>query len=211
MIGDGVLGAIAMAQAQWGTRAVRGQLKPPPRTELSAWWDVPELIGRASTMMGTGVHAVDLLQFLLGQQIVEVAAITDGNTSQQPLEQAATFCVRFDGGTIGTVCCGRRMPDSKNDAVVYGSKGRIVMADSLWESLQGTLEVVSDTLNTTHSYPIDEKGLFRLQIEAFNAAVEQGTEPIATGLDGLRVVQVTSAVIESASTGKTVKIEPISV
>ena len=60
LIAEGALGHIAMAQAQWGF-GVRGSGGPPPRTGLRLWWDDPELIGGASTMMGTGVHAVDLL------------------------------------------------------------------------------------------------------------------------------------------------------
>ena len=209
LVQDGVLGMISMAQAQWGTRAVRGQVAVAPRTELSAWWDDPDMIGRASTMMGTGVHAIDLLQFILGKPIVEVAAISDGQTAEKPLEQAAVLCLRFEGGTIGTMCCGRRMPDSRNDAVVYGNSGRAVASDSLWEALQGHLEVVSDTVNISRSYDPEPLGLFRLQTEAFQRAIEKGEDPPATGLDGLRAVQVTSAMIESASTGRTVKIEPI--
>jgi predicted dehydrogenase len=62
LIADGVLGPVALAQGQWGF-GVRGQDTPPPRTGLRQWWDDPELIGHASTMMGTGVHVVDALRF----------------------------------------------------------------------------------------------------------------------------------------------------
>jgi predicted dehydrogenase len=82
-------------------------------------------------MMGQGVHCVDLLHFLLGQHVVEVAALTDGQTRENPLERLAMMCLRFDGGTIGTVCCGLKMPDSKNDATLYGSHGRIVLGNAL--------------------------------------------------------------------------------
>ena len=98
LVQDGVLGVIPMAQAQWGTRAVRGQLEVRARTGLSSWWEAPELIGHASTMMGTGVHAIDLLHYILGEPVTEVAAISDGQTAAKPLEQAAALCLRFQGG-----------------------------------------------------------------------------------------------------------------
>ena len=211
LVQQGVLGVIPMAQAQWGTRAARGQLDVPARTGLSSWWEDPELIGHASTMMGTGVHAIDLLHYILGQPVVEVAAISDGQTGEKPLEQAAVLSLRFRDGTIGTMCCGRRMPDSRNDAVVYGTSGRAIASDSLWEALQGSLEVVSDTVNLNESYEPDPLGLFRLQTQAFQGAVENGEEPPATGVDGLRVVQVTTAMIESSTMGRTVKVEPLGV
>ena len=112
--------AVALAQGQWGF-GVRGQATPPPRPPLRQWWEDPGLIGGASTMMGTGVHVVDLLRFLLQQEIAEVAAISDGQRSQQPLEQLLAMSLRFDRGTIATVCCGRRLPDSRNDFDLYGN------------------------------------------------------------------------------------------
>jgi hypothetical protein len=80
------------------------------------------------------------------------------------------------------------MPDSKNDATLYGSHGRIVMGDSLRTALQGSLEVVSDTVNTMVSYQQDALALYKRQVEAFNHAIQPDTEPSASGLDGLRVV-----------------------
>jgi len=46
--------------------------------------------------------------------------------------------MRFDRGTITTLCCGRRPPDSLNDLVLYGSPGWLVGGDALWEGRQGT-------------------------------------------------------------------------
>jgi predicted dehydrogenase len=74
--------------------------------------------------------------------------------------------------------------------------------------MRGKLEVVSDAVNTEDSYEGDLLSLYKLQIEAFSQAVQGGEEFEASGIDGLRAVQVVSAVIESASTGRAIKIEP---
>ena len=158
LIGEGVLGTITLVQAQWGG-GLRGRTEIPfevfqearsgPR---STWWVQPAGVGGAWAMMAMGVHCVDLLRFLLGQDVVEVAALTDGQRQDSPLERLATMCLRFNGGALGMVCCGSRMPDSKNDATLYGSHGRMVLGDSVRAALQGSLEVVSDTVNTTLSY-----------------------------------------------------------
>jgi predicted dehydrogenase len=217
LIREGLLGTMTLVQAQWGG-GIRGQAEISPTRlmdmrsgERSAWWGTPEMIGGAYAMMASGVHCVDLLSFLLGQHVVEVAALTDGQTSEHPLERVATMCLRFSGGTIGTVCCGFKMPDSKNDATLYGSHGRIVLDNSLWITLRGALEVVSNTVNTTVAYPQDQLALYTRQVEAFNHAIQHDEEPIASGRDGLHVVQVTMAMIASASTGRTVKIKPLAV
>jgi len=210
LIAQGALGRVTLAQGQWGF-GVRGQGPPPPRTGLRQWWDQPELIGDASTMMGTGVHVVDILRFMLGQEVTEVAAITDGQTSEQPLEQLAAISLRFSGGTIGTVCCGRVLPDSKNDFNIYGSDGRISGRATLWEAQQGRVEIVSETVSHIGVCPSDFLGNYTAEIEDFQRAIESDTEPAATGVDGLRLVEVTLAMIESARTGRTVKIQPVEI
>ena len=54
------------------------------------------MVGGAWAMMAMGIHCVDLLRFLLGQEVVEVAAITDGQSQESPLERLATMCLRFN-------------------------------------------------------------------------------------------------------------------
>jgi predicted dehydrogenase len=210
LVATGVLGAIALAQGQWGF-GVRGQDRPPPRTGLRQWWDDPELIGHASTMMGTGVHVVDALRFVLGQEIIEVGAISDGQSPSQPLEQLLAMVLRFDGGTIATLCCGRRLPDSRNDLVLYGSLGRLIGSDALWEARQGTFEVVSETRNAAQTYPPQPLANFVDELNDYHRAIRDDREPAASGLDGLRVVQVTLAMIASARDQRTIRIEPMTV
>jgi 1,5-anhydro-D-fructose reductase (1,5-anhydro-D-mannitol-forming) len=210
LITQGVLGRVNLAQGQWGF-GVRGQGPPPPRTGLRQWWDQPDLIGNASTMMGTGVHVVDLLRFLLDQEVTEVAAITDGQTDQQPLEQLAAMSLKFCNGAIGTVCCGRVLPDSRNDFTIYGSDGRITGRATLWESRQGRVDVASETVNRTYVCPGDYLGNYIAEIEDFHRAIEDDREPAASGVDGLRVVEVTLAMVESAWTRRTVRIDPVKV
>jgi predicted dehydrogenase len=159
--------------------------------------------------MGMGVHALDLLQSLLARPITEVAAITDGQTARQPLDNIAVIALRFAGATVGTVCCGRRVPDTRNDAVIYGTGGRVWLKDTLYEHLKGGLEVTSDSTNMEEPYQGDLLSMYQLEIEAFQRAVQRNEEFEASGMDGLRAVQVASAVIESASTGRTVRIEPL--
>src|SRR2546427_3216246 len=94
LIAQGVLGTIALAQGQWGF-GVRGQDGPPPRTGLRQWWDDPDLIGGASTMMGTGVHVIDLLRFVLGQEGTEVAGLAHGPEGPGPAGEPRNMLVCF--------------------------------------------------------------------------------------------------------------------
>ncbi len=210
LVADGVLGRTTLVQGQWGF-GTRGQEVFPAREGLRQWWDDPEAMGGASTMMGTGVHVMDLLRFVLGQEIVEVAAITDGQTADRPLEQIAALSLRLNEGTLGTLVCGRLLPDTRNDLAVYGINGRFTSRETIWEAQKGDIEVVSDTVNRAESYPENYLGNFVAQTEDFQRAVSEDREPAASGIDGLRAVETTLAAIASARTGRTVKIDAVEV
>ncbi len=210
LVADGTLGRITLAQGQWGFGS-RGQEVFPPREGLRQWWDDPEAMGGASTMMGTGVHVMDLLRFVVGQEIVEVAAITDGQTVERPLEQIATLALRFGGGALGTLVCGRLLPDTQNDLDIYGINGRFTSRETVWEAQKGSIEVVSDTVNRQESYGESYLGNFIAQAEDFQRAVAEDRDPAATGVDGLRSVEITLAAIESARTGRIVGIKAVEV
>jgi 1,5-anhydro-D-fructose reductase (1,5-anhydro-D-mannitol-forming) len=154
---------------------------------------------------------MDLLQYLMDQPVVEVAALTDGQTAENPLEQAGVVSIRFEDGTLGSIVCGRRVPDTENDAMIYGSEGRIALRGTLWEAMTGSFDVVSETVNTSETYEENLLTLYKLQTEAFNRAIQNDETFHSSGEDGLSVVELTSAIIESARTGRAVKVERASV
>ena len=208
VVREGGLGEVALAQVLLGS-GVRGELKRELRTGLREWWETPDMVGNSRSMIGTGVHCVDDLEFILGQTVVEVAAISDGQTADAPLENLVSLSLRFSGGAIGTMCCGTRMPDAINDLTVYGSDGRVLLKNAAAPALGGTLEITSETVNSEVSYDPDPLALVKWQIEGFNKAVTLDEEPRASGLAGLRSVQITEAMIESVKTKRTVTVEAI--
>ena len=208
LIDAGTIGHIRLAHGQWG-RGNRGEPEHLPRTGLRGWWETPELIGEASVLVGLGVHVFDLMRFLLREEVLEVVAMTDGQTGHQPLEHIATIALRMSSGTIAQVMCGRMLPDTQNDLALYGSDGRIATKETIWEARLGRAEVVSATVNQAETYEYDYLANFVAELEDFHDALKRDRAPSATGEDGLRAARITAAAIESAKTGRTVKITPV--
>ncbi len=75
----------------------------------------------------------------------------------------------------------------------------------------GAAEVVSETVNKTESWEYDYLANFVAELSDFHAALKEDREPAATGVDGLRSTEINSAVIQSAKTGRVVKIQHRSV
>ncbi len=206
LVSQGKLGRVRLVQGHWG-RGERGEPEHLPRTGLRGWWEDPEAMGGGSVIMGLGVHVFDLMRFIMGQEVTEAVAMTDGQTGAQPLEHIASMSLRLEDGTIANVSCGRMLPDTLNDFTVYGTDGRITGRATLWEARMGEVEVVSETVNHTESWEYDYLANFVAELADFHAAIEEDREPAANGIDGLRSTEINSAVIQSAKTGRAVKIE----
>lgn len=199
---DGAFGTVSLAQANW-MRGVRGQPHRPPRPALQQWWEDPALVG-AGVFMGTGVHCVDTLRFVLGTEVTHVMAMTDA-TLATPLEEFASLLLRFADGSFGTVLTSVHTPGFVgNDASVYGSAGSGAVRGGMDTTLRGELDVATDALTATERYEPDPVALYVREVHDFNNAVRSGASPLATGLDGRRVAEVTVAMAESWRTGRRV-------
>ena len=206
LVSQGKLGRVRLLQGHWG-RGERGEPEHQPRSGLRGWWEDPAAMGGGSVIMGLGVHVFDLVRYVMGQEITETMAMTDGQTDAQPLEHIASISLRLEDGTIANVSCGRMLPDTLNDFTVYGTDGRFTGTATVWEARMGAAEVVSETVNETENYEYDYLANFVAELSDFHATLKEDREPAATGTDGLRSTEINSAVIESAKTGRTVKIE----
>ena len=204
-IRDGAIGRIRLARGQWG-RGNRGEPEHLPRTGLRQWWETPEMIGDASVLVGLGVHVFDLMRFLLREEVAEVVAMTDGQTQQQPLEHIATIALRMNSGAIAQVMCGRMLPDTQNDLGLYGSDGRFATKETIWEARLGEAQMVTASGDETQSYEYNYLANFVDELNDFRDALQHDRPPAATGQDGLRAAQITSAAIESAKTGRIVPV-----
>ena len=154
--------------------------------------------------MATGVHCADLLRYVLDDDVSEVSAVSD-ISADKPLEELLALILRFKSGAIATVLTGRRTPDyERNDVTVYGTLGRAGLQASVDMNQAGALAIRTDLLTADEAYAPHPFSLYTRQVEAFDAAVEDNGEPLATGLDGLRVVEITVAMVESSRTGSRV-------
>ncbi len=203
---SGDVGDILYATAQFNLTS-----SPPPRVNIphAPWKRDPVQMGGAAALMGMGVHVVDVLRFLIGQEIVAVSAFAVDYRPELPLETFAQVLLEFDGGAQGHLSYGGRFPLSKNDIVLYGSKARIVAEGVVDVRTGGSLHVsVPDgpagSRTETHQPVLVDN--YQREIEAFSAAIETDEPFRASGVDGLRSVEVQTAIIESQRTGKRVSV-----
>lgn len=185
LLADGAIGDVLVAQLEVSAGAA----------PLKGWRTDPELAGLGS-INNIGVHAYDLLRYLLGAEVAEVVTLTDVSTSDD-LETTSLALFRFGNGTLAYVNANQTTPNFQPDIDLYGTKGRIVGVGITRPFREGgELRVLTEDGETVT--PSQTKDAFDRSVAAFHAAVRDDTEPNASGLDGLRSVQLTDAMARSA-------------
>ena len=200
LVTSGALGDIAFAEAEWSTAPVR-----PGQGYNSPWRSDPDLVFAGITT-GTGVHVLDLLRFVLDDEITAVSAFTNAAASPiSPLETRAVASLRFSRGTLAQIRCLRAIPRPENDLVVIGADARVAARHTIDEATHGALEIEGADAELV-GVPVGVD-MYALQAEAFARSVQDRDEPSASGEDGLRVVEALDALLESAKTGRAVSLE----
>ena len=203
-IQSGMVGEINVAKAQMCSGHDRGHWKG---RGWQGWRNDPS-IGGAGALVGMGVHAIDLLRFLLDSEVEEVRALTDEEPPRYPVDDMDYVIIKFESGVHGVVISGVLAPRSDNDLVLYGSKAKITGKGTVESSLLGELLVEGDSFNMRMTFPCDDPipALYTRLLEAFNRCIEEDTKPEVSGHDGLEMVRVVNAILESSRQGKAIKI-----
>jgi 1,5-anhydro-D-fructose reductase (1,5-anhydro-D-mannitol-forming) len=200
----GIIGNVKYATAQFNLTS-----SPPPRLQIphAIWKRDPEQMGGAGALMGMGVHLIDLLRFVVGSEVCAVQAAAVGMTQESPLESFGQVLLEFDSGAQAHLAYGGSFPLSRNDAVVYGERGRVIAKDVIDVATGGKLELLliddATGAGTEANQPaaVDH---YQRQFEAFNNALLRGTPFRADGVDGLQAVQVACAIIQAQRSGQRV-------
>jgi len=202
LILSGEAGEVNVIKAQYA----HGRSRNAPRS--TGWRNNPTVAG-AGSLVGTGVHPIDLCRFLLNSEIDEIRALTDEMPPQRPVDDMAYVILSFQNGATAVVISGVLVPRSDDDAVIYGSKMKITCRNTVGMPLRGELIIEGDAVNLHETFPTEDPipGLYIRAVEAFNKSITENTTPPASGCDGLEMVRVVDAILESSRTGRAVKVK----
>ena len=201
LIADGEVGEIVVVRAQGCHFAA--ELSQAPNYPGAGRWRMNAATAGAGALMGVGVHYFDLLRYILSSEVEDVIAVCEpqGTGVLDDMEYAI---LKFANGTRGLVITGVRVPRSDNGIVLYGMKAKVTC--KVYRG-QDELLVEGDSINERASYPSpDSPRRYTVVIEHLNKCIAEDTEPISSGRDGLEMVRITDAILESSRTRKAVKI-----
>ncbi len=172
-------------------------------SSVAATWRQDPAQAGLGTSMNVGTHVYDILRFIQGSEIVMVSAMFD--TAPQVMETTSLTTFRFANGALAQLNVNQSTPNPHNDFVIYGSKGRIT-GRSLTRSREGGELQVSIDGGASRVTKYPAINAHEACVVEFSKALLEGRAPAATGVDGLRSVQLTDAMGKSAWEGVHVRL-----
>lgn len=163
------------------------------------------------SMGDLGVHKADLLRWLLGEEIVEVAAMVDHlEKPMGDVDDNAVCILRTESGAIGTLTASwTHYPGEDNATYVYGTLGQIRIGTdprfSVIVHLKNTEKQFYEVgaLQTNEEGGQSDSGVIR----AFVESILTNTPPEINGEEGRRALAIILACLKSSETKKFEKVE----
>lgn len=164
------------------------------------WRADPELSG-GGTLLHQGVHAVDLVAYLCDAPVVEVTCMIDKPGD----EDVFVGSCRLADGTLANLSSHSRRMGTRPDWTVFGTAGWLDARGGTSPAPDDVLDLHGD--DGTSRLATSTSSAYVAEVADFANAVATGTEPAATGVDGMRAVAVAEALYRSAKDRTSVAVE----
>jgi UDP-N-acetyl-2-amino-2-deoxyglucuronate dehydrogenase len=183
----------------------------------SAAWRGTWALDGGGALMNQGIHLVDLLIWLMGDEVVEVQARTATLAHTIEVEDCASATLRFAGGALGAIAATTAAaPGFPHRVEVYGTQGGIQIEGETivrWETTgrppPASLHVTSGSGRQeagAGAYPTGISAIGHTRIMGdFVAAIRECRQPLVSGSEARRALAVVLAIYESAREGKPVR------
>ncbi|MEV0581663.1 Gfo/Idh/MocA family oxidoreductase [Nonomuraea sp. NPDC050310] len=195
------------------TRLQAGELGELFQVSTRRQGPFPHRIADVGVVKDLATHDIDLTSWVTGQEYVSVSAFTMSKSGRLH-EDMVSAVGRLSGGAMCSHLVNWLSPLKERSTVVTGERGCFV-ADTLTADLtfyaNGAVDTEWEALRTFRGVSEGDMVRFALQKrepllvehETFRDAVLGVSDEIVTLREGLRTVEVSAAVLESAATGRT--------
>jgi len=151
-------------------------------------------VSQSGVIFDVGVHLLDLIQWVSGQQFVEVSAFTHPDRRLKQPDDTITVLGRLDRDCHAVARATRDVAQAENNLIVEGSEATLVT--SALRFAKEHIVRVQDRANTTEErFPASPA--YEWEILAFEGELRGERSQLPDGLDGVQTVAVTQAVLQA--------------
>jgi 1,5-anhydro-D-fructose reductase (1,5-anhydro-D-mannitol-forming) len=171
----------------------------PPRLQ---GWRITKPDAGGGVILDVTVHDADTLRFVLGVEAEDVIARSARQgLAQAEMEDAVMGVIHFEGNILAQFHDAFTIKHASNGFEVYGTEGSLIAVDVMAQDPRGRIVLRRDGQETEIKLGPPED-LYAFGVRQFNQAVRTGSQPFATGEDGLRSLAVGLAALESSRSGQ---------
>jgi predicted dehydrogenase len=171
--------------------------------QIGTWYSDAEVIG-GGTLLDNGCHLVDLYRWFLGEVESCVGFVSTSLWSISPLEDNAMALFKFVNGKMAFLQSSWTEWAGYIYLEIYGTQG-FIRIDNRGQSCITTLGKRNGQ-NTVFDFSQEPPRSYVLEFNDYLNAIASNRQPLPSGLDGLRAVQMAYAVYRSAQLGKEVRV-----
>lgn len=170
-------------------------------------WRITKPEAGGGVVLDITVHDADTLRFVLDDDPVEVSCFTQSaGMAGSGLEDGAMCIWRFKSGVIAQSHEGFTTKFAGTGFEVHGSEGSLIASDVMTQKPVGS--VLLRTAEGEEELSFDREDLYARSVRQFHVAIHGEGQPAATAEDGIWSLTAAEAALQSASSGKAVKIDP---
>lgn len=109
--------------------------------EIAGAWRQNKKLGGGGAFMDLGVHCIELIEYVLGEEITEVSGFCNTHTFSYEVEDGAIMAFKTESGVLGHIDVNFNIPDSASVSKmeIYGTKGYVICQGTLGQEEVGKL------------------------------------------------------------------------
>jgi 1,5-anhydro-D-fructose reductase (1,5-anhydro-D-mannitol-forming) len=170
-------------------------------------WRINKPDAGAGVVMDITVHDADTLRFVLNDEPVAVAAMTQqAGMGGAGVEDGVMGVIRFRNGALAQFHDAFTTRYARTGFEVHGTEGSLYGTDCMTQHAIGRV-VLRDAAGE-HELPLRHENLYERALRAFHAAIAGQGAPAADGADGVRSLAVALATLQAARERREAPIEP---
>ena len=174
-------------------------------------WRQSKKSGGGGAMMDMGVHCIDLMQYVLGTKVKEVAAFQDTQTFSYEVEDSSMVMLRMENGCQCVVQSNFNIPDeaAKWRLEFFGDQGRLMgdtvigqvdggTLDALFLGEQGGYDARQDKREASgETIEVEFGNMYTRQIESFSHSLLTGAPLEVPASEAVQVQKIMEAAYRS--------------
>lgn len=171
---------------------------------LKDTWFWNKVIAGGGTFLDNGCHLLDITRWFLGE-INECVGYAQTNYWPIEIEDNAFGLFKTREGKIAFIQASWTQWSGYMYMEIYGTEGYIFVDCRFCNK---TIYGLKDQLVQVFDFSFQPQQSYDLEIRHFIKYIKESKQPLPSGYDGMRVVQMTHAIYESSKSGSRIKVPP---